>query len=246
MTSRLPIVVLISGRGTNLQAIIDAIAGGALPVDLRAVICNEPGAPGIERAREAGYEVAIVHHRDFSARELFDAALADATDPFDPELVVLAGFMRILTPGFVRRYAGRLINIHPSLLPELPGLDTHTRAIAAGAEVHGATVHFVTGELDGGPIIAQARVPVLAQDDPRHPRGKGAGARARHPAAHPPLVRTTAHQGGRRPRPPRRRARPVSPRGVVGRFPHSRSVAPPGQRLSHPETSLAVFLAAAA
>ena len=166
MTSRLPIVVLVSGRGTNLQAIIDAIAGGALPVDLRAVICNEPGAPGIERAREAGYEVAIVHHRDFSARELFDAALADATDPFDPELVVLAGFMRILTPGFVRRYAGRLINIHPSLLPELPGLDTHTRAIAAGAEVHGATVHFVTGELDGGPIIAQARVPVLAQDDP--------------------------------------------------------------------------------
>ncbi len=166
MTSRLPIVVLISGRGTNLQAIIDAIAGGALPVDLRAVICNEPGAPGIERAREAGYEVAIVHHRDFSARERFDAALADAIDPFDPELVVLAGFMRILTPGFVRRYAGRLINIHPSLLPELPGLDTHTRAIAAGAEVHGATVHFVTGELDGGPIIAQARVPVLAQDDP--------------------------------------------------------------------------------
>ncbi len=166
MTSRLRIVVLISGRGTNLQAIIDAIAGGALPVDLRAVICNEPGAPGIERAREAGYEVAIVHHRDFSARELFDAALADAIDPFDPELVVLAGFMRILTPGFVRRYAGRLINIHPSLLPELPGLDTHTRAIAAGAEVHGATVHFVTGELDGGPIIAQARVPVRAQDDP--------------------------------------------------------------------------------
>ena len=166
MTSRLPIVVLISGRGTNLQAIIDAIAGGALPVDLRAVICNEPGAPGIERAREAGYEVAIVHHRDFSARERFDAALADAIDPFDPELVVLAGFMRILTPGFVRRHAGRLINIHPSLLPELPGLDTHTRAIAAGAEVHGATVHFVTGELDGGPIIAQARVPVLAQDDP--------------------------------------------------------------------------------
>ena len=166
MTSRLRIVVLISGRGTNLQAIIDAIASGALPVDLRAVVCNEPRAPGIERARDAGYEVAIVHHRDFSARERFDAALADAIDPFDPELVVLAGFMRILTPGFVRRYAGRLINIHPSLLPELPGLDTHTRAIAAGAKVHGATVHCVTGELDGGPIIAQARVPVLAQDDP--------------------------------------------------------------------------------
>lgn len=162
----LRIVVLISGRGTNLQAIIDAIAGGALPVEIVAVVCNEPGAPGIELARQAGIEVAILHHRDFPARERFDAALAEAIDRFDPELVVLAGFMRILTSGFVRRYAGRLINIHPSLLPDLPGLDTHARAIAAGAEVHGATVHFVTDELDGGPIIAQARVPVLANDDP--------------------------------------------------------------------------------
>ena len=166
MTPRLGIVVLISGRGTNLAAIIDAIAAGSLPVDLRAVVCNEPGAPGIALARRAGYEVAIVHHRAFPARERFEAALAEAIDRFDPELVVLAGFMRILTPGFVRRYAGRIVNIHPSLLPELPGLDTHARAIEAGARVHGATVHFVTEALDGGPIIAQARVPVLAGDDP--------------------------------------------------------------------------------
>ena len=166
MTPRLGIVALISGRGTNLAAIIDAIADGALPVDLRAVICNQPRAPGIELARRAGCDVTIVHHRGFSSRERFDAALAGSIERFDPEVVVLAGFMRILTPGFVRRFAGRLINIHPSLLPEFPGLDTHARAIAAGAAVHGATVHFVTEALDSGPIIAQVRVPVLAKDDP--------------------------------------------------------------------------------
>ena len=166
MTTPLQVVVLISGRGTNLQAIADAIDRGALPVDLRAVICNEPGAAGIERARQAGHEVVIVHHRDFPARERFDDALAEAIDRFDAELVVLAGFMRILTSGFVRRYAGRLINIHPSLLPAFPGVDTHARAIAEGADVHGATVHFVTEELDGGPVIARASVPVLATDDP--------------------------------------------------------------------------------
>ena len=158
--------MLISGRGTNLAAIVDAVAAGTLPVELAAVVCNEPGAPGIELARHAGHEATIVHHRDFPERERFDAALAEAIDRHDPDLVVLAGFMRILTAGFVRRYRGRLVNIHPSLLPELPGLDTHARAIAAGVEVHGATVHFVTEELDGGPIIAQARVPVLAGDDP--------------------------------------------------------------------------------
>ena len=166
MTSQLAIVVLISGRGTNLRAIMDAITAGALPVDLRAVVCNEPDAPGLDPARRAGYEVAIVHHRDFPARDRFDAALAETVDRFDPQLVVLAGFMRILTAGFVRRYAGRLINIHPSLLPAFPGLHTHARAIAAGAGVHGATVHFVTGKVDGGPIVAQARVPVLPGDDP--------------------------------------------------------------------------------
>ena len=166
MTSRLGIVVLISGRGTNLKAIIDAIANDALPVDLRAVICNQPRAPGIALARRAGCDVTIVHHRDFPSRERFDAALAESIERFDPELVVLAGFMRILTPEFVRRFAGRLINIHPSMLPEFPGLDTHARAIAAGAAAHGATVHFVTESLDGGPIIAQVRVPILTRDDP--------------------------------------------------------------------------------
>lgn len=160
------IVVLISGRGTNLAAIIDAVAAGALPVELAAVVSNEPHALGIELARHAGHEVTIVRHRDFSDREHFEAALAEAIDRHDPDLVVLAGFMRILTGGFVQRYRGRLVNIHPSLLPELPGLDTHARAIAAGAEIHGATVHFVTEELDGGPIIAQSQVPVLADDDP--------------------------------------------------------------------------------
>lgn len=160
------IVVLISGRGTNLGAIIDAIAAGTLPVELAAVVCNEPDAPGIELARQAGHEVTIVRHRDFPGRDRFDAALAESIDRHDPDLVVLAGFMRILTAGFVRRYRGRLVNIHPSLLPDFPGLDTHARAIAAGAEIHGATVHFVTEELDGGPIIAQTRVPVLAGDGP--------------------------------------------------------------------------------
>ena len=162
----LGIVVLISGRGTNLGAIIDAIASGALPVELRTVVCNEPGAPGIALARRAGYDATVVHHRDFPDRERFEAALAAAIDGLVPDLVVLAGFMRILTAGFVRRYRGRLINIHPSLLPDFPGLDTHARAIAAGAAVHGATVHFVTETLDGGPVIAQAQVPVRAGDDP--------------------------------------------------------------------------------
>ena len=166
MIPRLRIVVLISGRGTNLQAVVDAVAEGSLPVDLRAVVSNEPDAPGLGRAREAGCETVVVPHRDYPTRERFDAALAAALDAFDPGLVVLAGFMRILTPGFVHRYAGRLINVHPSLLPEFPGLDTHARAIGAGAKTHGATVHFVTGALDGGPIIAQARVPVLAGDCP--------------------------------------------------------------------------------
>ena len=166
MIPRLRIVVLISGRGTNLQAVVDAVAEGSLPVDLRAVVSNEPDAPGLGRAREAGCETVVVPHRDYPTRERFDAALAAALDAFDPGLVVLAGFMRILTSGFVHRYAGRLINVHPSLLPEFPGLDTHARAIGAGAKTHGATVHFVTGALDGGPIIAQARVPVLAGDCP--------------------------------------------------------------------------------
>ena len=152
------IVVLISGRGSNLQAILDA----GIPVS--AVISNQPGAGGLAIAARRGVATAVVEHRRFATREAFDAALADEIDRHAPRLVALAGFMRVLTPGFVARYAGRLVNIHPSLLPEFPGLDTHARALAAGAKRHGCTVHFVTAALDHGPIIAQASVPVLPGD----------------------------------------------------------------------------------
>ena len=162
----LSIVVLISGRGSNLQSIVDATAGGELPVEIRAVISNVPGALGLERARQAGIEAVTLDHRRFEDRESFDAALARLIDRYHPGLVVLAGFMRILTPGFVEHYRGRMLNIHPSLLPAFQGLHTHARAIEAGATEHGASVHFVTEELDGGPVIAQARVPVLPGDDP--------------------------------------------------------------------------------
>ena len=162
---RLAVVVLISGRGSNLQAIIDAADSADSPFTVDAVISNQPGAAGLERARRAGIPVEVVDHRAYARREEFDSALAEVIDGYDPGLVVLAGFMRILTQAFVARYAGRLINIHPSLLPEFPGLDTHGRAIAAGAAEHGASVHFVTAALDGGPLIIQARVPVRAGDD---------------------------------------------------------------------------------
>ncbi len=152
------VVVLISGRGSNLQAILDA----GIPVS--AVISNQPGAGGLAIAARRGVATAVVDHRRFATREAFDAALAHEIDCHAPRLVALAGFMRVLTPGFVERYAGRLVNIHPSLLPELPGLDTHARALAAGAKRHGCTVHFVTAELDHGLIIAQASVPVLPGD----------------------------------------------------------------------------------
>ena len=152
------VVVLISGRGSNLQAILDA----GIPVS--AVISNQASAGGLAIAARRGVATAVVEHRRFATREAFDAALADEIDRHLPRLVALAGFMRVLTPGFVARYAGRLVNIHPSLLPEFPGLDTHARALAAGAKRHGCTVHFVTAELDHGPIIAQASVPVLPCD----------------------------------------------------------------------------------
>lgn len=164
--ARLPVVVLISGRGSNLQAIIAAIAHDALPVDIRAVISNRPDAPGLQFARDAGIPVAIVDHRAFPDRAAFDKALAEAIDAHAPKLVVLAGFMRVLGADFVRHYEGRMINIHPSLLPEFPGLDTHARALAAGRARHGATVHFVTPAVDGGPAIVQAAVPVRADDTP--------------------------------------------------------------------------------
>ncbi len=159
-------VVLISGRGTNLQSLIDCWSDGHLPIDLRAVISNEPRAMGLERARQVGIDVGVVHHREFPDRGSFDAALRKAIDAHAPDLLLLAGFMRILTDGFIDHYLGRMLNIHPSLLPKYQGLDTHRRALQAGDTEHGASVHFVTRELDGGPVIIQAKVPVLADDTP--------------------------------------------------------------------------------
>jgi len=160
----LPIVVLISGRGSNLQAIIDATRRGELPVDIRAVISNRPNAAGIMIGRRAAIETVVIDHACHADRAGFDANLQTTIDSFEPELVVLAGFMRILTPGFVEHYRGRLINIHPSLLPEFPGLNTHQRVIDAGREVAGATVHFVTPDTDAGPAFLQAHV-VVRKDD---------------------------------------------------------------------------------
>lgn len=152
------IVVLISGRGSNMQALIDA----GLPV--RAVISNVAGAKGLDVAAARGIATRVVEHRRFPTRDAFDAALASAIDEYRPRLVALAGFMRVLTPGFVERYTGRLLNIHPSLLPALPGLNTHERALEAGLKQHGCTVHFVTADLDHGPIVIQAAVPVREGD----------------------------------------------------------------------------------
>jgi phosphoribosylglycinamide formyltransferase-1 len=155
------IVILISGRGSNMEALLDADVGGTIA----AVISNRADARGLAIARNRGVATAVVEHRDFAARAEFDAALAAAIDRFEPGLVVLAGFMRILTPAFVARYAGRMLNIHPSLLPAFAGLDTHRRALEAGVKIHGCTVHFVTADLDHGPIVAQAAVAVLDDDD---------------------------------------------------------------------------------
>jgi phosphoribosylglycinamide formyltransferase-1 len=164
--ARAGIVVLISGRGSNLQAIIDAVNTGQLPAEIRAVIGNEPGAPGLARARTAGIPTHTIDHREFAAREQFDQALMRSIDAYHPRVVVLAGFMRILSNAFIDHYAGRLLNIHPSLLPAFPGLNTHARALQSGAKYHGASVHFVTHEVDGGPVIIQAAVPVLPDDVP--------------------------------------------------------------------------------
>lgn len=158
------LVVLISGGGSNLQAFIDAAADPSYPCEVVAVISNRAGVFGLERAARAGIPAEVLDHTAFPTRAAFDAALADRIDAYAPDLVILAGFMRILTPGFVTRYAGRLLNIHPSLLPKFPGLHTHQRAIDAGDAEAGATVHLVTEELDGGPVILQARVPVLPGD----------------------------------------------------------------------------------
>ncbi|MGB0721425.1 MAG: phosphoribosylglycinamide formyltransferase [Gammaproteobacteria bacterium] len=163
--AKLPVVVLISGRGSNFKALLECARAGELDVEVRAVVSNRGDAAGLETARHAGLPVRVVEHKGFDDREAFDRALADCIDEFDPALVILAGFMRVLTPGFVRRYDGRLLNIHPSLLPRHPGLDTHARAISSGDSEHGASVHLVNEEVDGGPVLAQVRVPIHTHDD---------------------------------------------------------------------------------
>ena len=159
------IVILISGRGSNMEALVAARDAGTLPVNIAAVISNRPAAQGLETAEKAGITAHYIDHKAFAERDAFDAALAECIDGFAPDLVVLAGFMRILSDGFVRHYAGRLMNIHPSLLPAFPGLHTHRRALEEGVRIHGCTVHFVTPALDHGPVIIQAAVPVLDSDD---------------------------------------------------------------------------------
>ena len=158
------IVILISGRGSNMQAIVNTAVLERWPVNIAAVISNRPEASGLQIAQQAGITTAVVDHRRYADRASFDAALSETIDSFSPDLVVLAGFMRILTTGFVEHYQGRMLNIHPSLLPSFPGLATHRQALDAGVSVHGATVHFVTPDLDHGPVVAQASVPVLLHD----------------------------------------------------------------------------------
>jgi phosphoribosylglycinamide formyltransferase-1 len=163
--ARLNVAVLISGRGSNLQSLIEACAAPGFPAEIKLVISNRADAKGLAHAAQAGIPSAVIPHRDYPSREAFDAALTSALEQADAELVCLAGFMRLLTPGFVARWRDRLVNIHPSLLPAFPGLDTHARALAAGVRFAGCTVHFVRAEMDEGPIIVQAAVPVLDGDD---------------------------------------------------------------------------------
>ncbi|WP_020185197.1 phosphoribosylglycinamide formyltransferase [Methylopila sp. 73B] len=163
--SRLRVAVLVSGRGSNMAALIDAAAEPEFPAEVVAVISNRPNAGALAVAARAGIATAVVDHKAYADRATFDAALDAALREVAPDLVCLAGFMRILTDGFIAGWAGRLINIHPALLPSFKGLDTHARALAAGVKLHGCTVHVVTPEMDSGPIIAQAAVPVLDGDD---------------------------------------------------------------------------------
>ncbi|AZE79879.1 phosphoribosylglycinamide formyltransferase [Pseudomonas synxantha] len=164
MPSTCDVVVLLSGTGSNLQALIDSTRTGDSPVRIAAVISNRSDAYGLQRARDAGIETRSLDHKAFDGREAFDRALIELIDAFEPKLVVLAGFMRILSADFVRHYEGRLLNIHPSLLPKYKGMHTHQRALDAGDSEHGCSVHFVTEELDGGPLVVQAVVPVESGD----------------------------------------------------------------------------------
>ncbi|MBN3847010.1 phosphoribosylglycinamide formyltransferase [Paraburkholderia sp. Ac-20342] len=158
------LVILISGRGSNMEAIVRACASDGWPARVAAVIANRPDAAGLTFAASHGIATAVVDHRQFPDRDSFDAALAEQIDAFAPDLVLLAGFMRVLTARFVDHYAGRMLNVHPSLLPSFAGLKTHQQALDAGVRFHGASVHFVTSQLDHGPIVAQSAVPVVAGD----------------------------------------------------------------------------------
>lgn len=158
------LVVLISGSGTNLQAIIDAVNAGAVNAEIGAVISNKESAKGLQRAAQSKIATAVVDHKQFDSKEAFDRALIELIDRYEADTVLLAGFMRILTPTFVSHYAGKVLNIHPSLLPKFQGLHTHQRALEAGEKQHGCSIHFVTDEVDGGPVIAQAPVSVEATD----------------------------------------------------------------------------------
>jgi len=160
------IVILISGRGSNMEAVVRAAQAEQWPARIAAVISNRADAGGLQFAADHGIATGVVSNKDYPSREAFDAALQAEIDRFEPDLVVLAGFMRILTPGFVDHYEGRMLNIHPSLLPLFPGLHTHEQALEAGVKEHGATVHFVTAQLDHGPMVGQAAVPVLEGDTP--------------------------------------------------------------------------------
>jgi phosphoribosylglycinamide formyltransferase-1 len=159
------IVVLVSGNGSNLQAIIDDISQHKINAKISAVIANQETAYGLTRAENAGIPAIFIDHKNFTSREEYEAKMANCIDEFSPNLIVLAGFMRILTPTFVEHFQGRMLNIHPSLLPKYKGLHTHQRAIDAGDNEHGASVHFVTPELDGGPVVLQSKVPVFDQQD---------------------------------------------------------------------------------
>jgi phosphoribosylglycinamide formyltransferase-1 len=165
MTSPIKLVVLISGNGSNLAAIISEIQQGTLSAEIVQVISNRPDAYGLTRAKDANIPSTVIDHEDYKSRESFDQALMKCIDQFNPDLIVLAGFMRILSDKFVEHYLGKMINIHPSLLPKYQGLNTHQRVLDDGEKEHGVTVHYVTPKLDSGPIVLQARVPVLEGDD---------------------------------------------------------------------------------
>ena len=192
MNEALPVTVLISGRGSNLAALLEAQNAGQLPIDVRRVISNRAQAAGLGHAERHGVPATIIKHRDYRDREAFDADLSAAIEADGPGLVILAGFMRVLTADFVERFEGRMINLHPSLLPRHRGLHTHNRVLEAGEPEHGASVHFVTPALDSGPVIAQVRTPVRPGDDP------DALARRLAPLEHRLLLATTALFAARR------------------------------------------------